>query len=351
MKKYQWKFKCIQLKNRQSQYDSQTLYSGEPVKAIYIDTKTQDRMNPFIAALPPAKDDEISLIRKYTKGLSGYDYDKIFTMSNNEKIMAVNELKTNFRICLSFQKQLEDSFYSSLINSYRLRYLQRDTDTDIMVQFQNKEKYIHQKLWGDSADAANSSFALLGYSGVGKSTSLKQLLSTYPQVIVHKLPDGDELPQIVYLTVNCIPNSNFNQLYISIGKAIDRALGNITPFYEAIIERKRTLSQKMEKVIELIETFSVGIILLDDVEDKNKNLLEYEDNLENQIVSNIKAVIDIDEGRIDKAFKEYVSENSDYMNYSTEEITKMVSNSIFKSKKKNSNKKPTREEMIKALTE
>lgn len=52
-----------------------------------------------------------------------------------------------------------------------------------------------------------------------------------------------------------------------------------------------------------------------------------------------------------KAFKEYVSENSDYMNYITEKITKIISSRIFKSKKKNSNKKPTREEMIKVLTE
>lgn len=39
------------------------------------------------------------------------------------------------------------------------------------------------------------------------------------------------------------------------------------------------------------------------------------------------------------------------MNYITEEITKIISSRIFKSKKKNSNKKPIKEEMIKALME
>lgn len=81
-------------------------------------------------------------------------------------------------------------------------------------------------MYGDSANSANSSFALLGYSGVGKSTSLNQLLMDYPQLIIHKIPGTeDRIPQIVYLVVNCLPNSNFNELYISIGKAIDRALG------------------------------------------------------------------------------------------------------------------------------
>ena len=113
MKKYGWEFKVTKLRNKQSQYDAQILYNNEPVNAIYIDTGTQDRLNPFIAALPPAKNNETDLIRNYTKGLIGYDYKNVPLMSNSEKIMAVNELKTKFRVCLSFQKQLEDVFHSS----------------------------------------------------------------------------------------------------------------------------------------------------------------------------------------------------------------------------------------------
>nr|WP_244957053.1 AAA family ATPase [Faecalicoccus acidiformans] len=122
-------------------------------------------------------------------------------------------------------------------------------------------------MYGDAADSANSSFALLGYSGVGKSTSLKQLLMDYPQVILHKVPGSEDvIPQIVYLVVNCLPNSNFNEMYISIGKAVDRALGNIQPYYEEVILKTKGLSSKMNKVIELIETFNIGIILLDEIQ-------------------------------------------------------------------------------------
>ena len=106
-------------------------------------------------------------------------------MTIHEKILAVNEMRTKFRICLSFQKQLEDAFHSSVVNSYRLRRLYRDTKAKIPASIENKDVMLHQKMYGDAADSANSSFALLGYSGVGKSTSLKQLLMDY-QVLLYQ---------------------------------------------------------------------------------------------------------------------------------------------------------------------
>lgn len=268
MKSYQWKFKCKKLRKSDNQYDRKLLEDEEPVEAIYIENGTEsDMLNPFIAALPPAKDDDSQLMLKYTKGLSDYNFDNVKNMSIHEKVMAVNEMRTKFRICLSFQKQLEDAFHSSLVNSYRLRKLYRDKKAKIQANINNQDVTLHQKMYGDAADSANSSFALLGYSGVGKSTSINQLLMDYPQVIIHKLPNNDDvIPQIVYLVVNCLPNSNFNELYVSIGKAIDRALGNIQPYYEIAIRKIRGLSSKMSKVIELIETFNIGIILFDEIQ-------------------------------------------------------------------------------------
>lgn len=282
MKSYQWEFKIHKLRNLDNQYDRRILDEEEPVNAVYIKNGTvSDMKNPFIAALPPVKDDDTQLLLKHTQGLSNYDFKKVKNMSIQEKLMAVNEMRTKFRICLSFQKQLEDAFHSSLINSYRLRKIYRDTNAQIHANINNEDVILHQKLYGNSADSANSCFALLGYSGVGKSTSLNLLLTDYPQLILHKVPDTqDIIPQIVYLVVNCIPNSNFNELYISIGKAIDRALGNIQPYYEEVIRKKRGLSLKMGKVIELIETFNIGMILFDEIQ-----LIDFKHTKENSFES------------------------------------------------------------------
>lgn len=47
------------IRKSDNQYDRKLLEDEEPVEAIYIDSGTEsDALNPFIAALPPAKEDD-----------------------------------------------------------------------------------------------------------------------------------------------------------------------------------------------------------------------------------------------------------------------------------------------------
>ena len=87
-------------------------------------------------------------------------------------------------------------------------------------------------------------------------------------------------PQIVYLVVNCVANSNFSALYASIGNAIDRALGITTSVYQKLIESRRSLGEKAEKVRELVEIFAIGIIILDEIQ-----LIDFQSTKENSFES------------------------------------------------------------------
>lgn len=74
-----------------------------------------------------------------------------------------------------------------------------------------------------------------------------------------------------------MPNSNFATLYRQIGEAIDNALGNPEPEYELMITRKcRSLADKQLKVCQLIEQFSIGTIVLDEIQ-----LINFNSNKEN----------------------------------------------------------------------
>ncbi len=66
------------------------------------------------------------------------------------------------------------------------------------------------------------------------------------------------------MTISCQPNSNFSALYSGIGKATDFALN--TDIYQKQIDRIKTLAGKMNKVIELIELFAIGTIILDEIQ-------------------------------------------------------------------------------------
>lgn len=155
-------------------------------------------------------------------------------------------------------KQLEFINYDVVSSSYMLRkmYVWNEEDIQFSINEQTTRQII--KMRGKIEDSAPTGFALLGYSGCGKSTSLKQLFDNIPQVIMHHPDPATNITQITYLVVSCMPNSNFATLYRQIGEAIDNALGYPEPVYELMITKKcRSLAEKQLKVCELIEKFSI----------------------------------------------------------------------------------------------
>ena len=217
----------------ETQYDVAGYSNEKIVPAHYIPALVpMDKGNPFIEALPlPRTDEEIKM--DYTKTLVSYNYDSVKDMSKLEKMLNVGTLR-NIRFPLTFHKSLEFSFYNALLTSYRARTLMENTEDEEPI------------LCGDSGDSTNAGFSLIGYSGCGKSSALNILLSRYPQVIMHQTERGDIVPQVVYLVVNCIPNSNFSALYEGIGDALDKAFHNTRPLYADRIRRTGGLGKKME---------------------------------------------------------------------------------------------------------
>ena len=212
------------------------------------------------------------LLNAYTVPIPSLDADDLSKMSVNEQKATVVSLK-NLRLPLSFQKQLEFINYDVIVSSYMLRksYV---WDTNAIGESTDKKLI---KMKGKIEDSAPSGFALLGYSGCGKSSSLKQLFDNIPQVIMHHPDPGTSIPQITYLVVSCMPNSNFSTLYRQIGEAIDNALGNPEPIYEVMINKKcKSLADKQLKVCQLIEMFSIGTIVMDEIQ-----LIDFNTNREN----------------------------------------------------------------------
>ena len=66
------------------------------------------------------------------------------------------------------------------------------------------------------------SFSVIGESGCGKSTSVKQMLSHYPQVLEIDLGDEGTFIQICWINVQAPLNGNLQELYIAIGHEIDK---------------------------------------------------------------------------------------------------------------------------------
>lgn len=263
--KFSWTYNYKNLQPGERLYDEYDFTKVRIVEAQYSPSVLGlDKGNPFIEALPtPRTNDEVDMA--YGRPLSLFNREKIKELSYEKQIQSISMLR-QFRVTLPFHLKLEKVFYDTLVQSYRKRYIMHNTIAQIPTKINEQDIVLHTKTYSDEADAANTGFSLIGYSGCGKSSALKILLSHYPQVIYHHPNQYTQIPQIVYLVVNCRPNSNFKALYQSIGAAIDKALGNITPIYEDMFKKQNNIGVLTNKVIQLIEIFSIGTIIFDEIQ-------------------------------------------------------------------------------------
>lgn len=274
-----WEYPYAMDDSEEQQYDYAELEESVIVDAKYLPALIPgDSGNPFIEALPHPRSED-AIILESQKPLYSYDMQSIQKMPHDRRKYQVAQLRS-LRFPLPFHKELEFSFYRAVTESYRARYQFRDKDNKIPVFVSDTPIIQNGKLLGDSGSSANAGFSLLGCSGCGKSDSLKNVLSRVPQTIMHYNDAHGRQVQIVYLVVNCIANSNFSALYVEIADAIDRAPGDTNGTYKKMVESKRTLGMKAEKICELVEIFAIGIIILDEIQ-----LIDFESTKENSFES------------------------------------------------------------------
>jgi hypothetical protein len=107
--------------------------------------------------------------------------------------------------------------------------------------------------------------AIIGVSGVGKSTAIERILALYPQVIFHSKYKGRESPhqQIVWLRLICPHDGSRKSLCLSFFHAIDEILG--TPYLKSF--RGLTVEHMMLQVGILSVKHSIGVLVIDEIQD------------------------------------------------------------------------------------
>ncbi|WP_232426328.1 ATP-binding protein [Cytobacillus praedii] len=143
---------------------------------------------------------------------------------------------------------------------------------------------IHNILKGDYDDekgniignrSTASSFALIGISGIGKSTAIEKILLLYPQVIIHSEYEYNGLSigylkQIVWLVIECPFNASRGTLCKNFFEAVDNILG--TSYYQKFVKPRMNESDLIDKMAHVAALHCIGVLVFDEVQRMQKGL-------------------------------------------------------------------------------
>ena len=257
------------------------------VTANYIDPGLEEyRGNPLIEALPRIYEDDLVLAKTLASRPTHSEGD--LKLHPKLRMHALGRLLDgDFFHPLPNHLNLEKKLSLMIRSGYVKRNPAKHYDKQLMqenyLKSQGKEERIQVF---PTTDRSVQSTTLIGCSGSGKTTAVRKVLSTYPQLIEH--PDYNMHQQLVYVVVECPYNGDLANLCKNFFHSIDEVLN--TKYhrrygYEIRVGEK-TLLQAMKQIV---IDHSLGLLVIDEIQhlqdtkDKRDELLKFFTELTNTI--------------------------------------------------------------------
>ncbi|MDZ8064919.1 MAG: ATP-binding protein [Nostoc sp. DedQUE08] len=226
--------------------------------AKYNDHKLAEyNINPLVQALPPilSRDEFVERVTEVP------DYDSVETeLEPQYRFHCIERLSRYFdpqNKTIELQKVIAVLIMQGYIarNILKPEYTRRSRQIyDAIKDGGGKtlENYVY-------VPTSASGLTLIGPSGMGKSTNLLNILSLYPQVILH--PEYTTF-QIVWLKVDC-PRS-LKGLCTDIFLAVDRLLG--TSYFKKFGSRGNSEDYMLAQVAQIAHTHHLGVLVIDEMQ-------------------------------------------------------------------------------------
>ncbi|WP_246578826.1 ATP-binding protein [Cohnella xylanilytica] len=251
---------------------------GTFVEADYQDPLIEDyRSNPLLEALPPIWDEK-TVVQKLASRPKFHASERELPV--HLRLHCVQRISRDFFQPLSRHLELEQSI-SRLI---RDGYVGRNPLTPNYAFRARKDAYELIMKGSTSGYPVNTptsaGFALVGISGIGKSSSLLRILQMYPQVILHRKYQGKDMPapyQIVWLKMDCPHDGSIRGLCLNFLLAVDSLVG--TKYY------KKNVTKNPDELLPLMAQAAavhcLGVLVIDEIQ----NLQEAKDDRAAQMLN------------------------------------------------------------------
>ncbi|CCF16895.1 tn7-like transposition protein C [Brevibacillus laterosporus GI-9] len=111
-----------------------------------------------------------------------------------------------------------------------------------------------------------SGFAIVGISGIGKSSALARILLLYPQVVMHSRYKERNLSlyQIVWLKMDCPHDGSIKGLCLNFFHAIDTLLG--TKYYKKHAGGRRSVDELLPIMAQIAAVHCLGVLIIDEIQ-------------------------------------------------------------------------------------
>ncbi len=246
-------------------------------KQVEADYSKQDlieyKNNPLIEALPPIL--TVEEIYKSIAQLPPYS-DEERNLSENIRIHCILRLcdyVEPFTYHLDLERRISTMIRRGYVgrNPMLREYTTKINFLSSMKKLKNQDERemqfkVLRKQWNSTA----AGFALIGMSGIGKSTAVNRILFNYPQVITHTEYDNNQFihTQIVWLKLDCPLDGSLKSLCKSFFKEVDSILG--TRYFEKFGEYKSSLDTMLIHMSHITELHSIGALFIDEIQHLTK---------------------------------------------------------------------------------
>lgn len=238
------------------------VFKGRRAKASYLPQEiTGYRGNPFIEALPPilTEDEVMEALAYYPP----YD-DGERQLPSHLRIHLIQSALQLFAP-LPIHLDLERRVSRMIRASYQLRNpLSRDFWRFVAEGVESLES--STAVVGNCPRPSPLGFTIIGFPGVGKSTSVESVVSLYPQVIYHsRYADRDFThAQLVWLKLECPHDGSVKGLCLNFFQAVDDILG--TNYEANYAGGRRTVDEMLPQMARVAANHGLGVLVIDEIQ-------------------------------------------------------------------------------------
>jgi AAA domain len=235
----------------------------EAVKAKYSEFPLDEFNNhPLIQALPPLADKQ-TIIKKLA--INPLFKEEEREIDSAYRIYMVQRLYQLFQP-LPIHLQMWNMVHSLIMQGYLAR-------NPFDAEYQRYINEIGKEMINRSYDINSrknfrttaSCGVLIGFSGMGKTTSINRILSNIHQVIVHNEYRGQHYNaiQLVWLKLEAPANSSLKSLCLQFFHKVDSILG--TNNYQKYVSRNDSLDFMVNAIGILANNISLGLLVIDEI--------------------------------------------------------------------------------------